>query len=52
MALAPEQVLFLDDGQANVTAAAMLGMKAHVVKSPDEVRAILESYGVLHSDIG
>ena len=46
MALAPENVLFLDDGRANVQAAATLGMHARVVKGPDEARAVLEEYGV------
>ncbi len=47
MALAPENVLFLDDGRANVRAATALGMHARVVKRPDEARAVLEEYGVL-----
>jgi putative hydrolase of the HAD superfamily len=47
MALPADKVLFLDDGVANVKAAMTLGMNAHVVKNPEQVRVILEGYGVL-----
>jgi HAD superfamily hydrolase (TIGR01509 family) len=47
MALPPAEVLFLDDGAANVKAAIALGMKAHVVRNPEQARVVLESYGVL-----
>jgi putative hydrolase of the HAD superfamily len=47
MALPPAKVLFLDDGVTNVRAASALGMKAHVVKNPEQARVVLESYGVL-----
>jgi glucose-1-phosphatase len=48
MGLAPAEVLFLDDGAANVRAAGALGMKAHVVKNPEQARVVLESYGVAY----
>jgi HAD superfamily hydrolase (TIGR01509 family) len=47
MALPAGMVLFLDDGVDNVRAALTLGMKAHVVKNPEQAKLILESYGVL-----
>lgn len=47
VALPPHDVLFLDDGTANIEAARRLGMSAVLVKTPDEVVAALESYGVL-----
>ena len=47
MRLPPAQVLFLDDGQANVSAARSLGMEALVVRGPEEARLVLEQYGVL-----
>jgi HAD superfamily hydrolase (TIGR01509 family) len=47
MALAPRDVLFLDDGTANVDAARAMGLTAHVVRGPGEARTVLESYGVV-----
>lgn len=41
------QVLFLDDGAANVTAANTMGLKAHIVAGPREVEAVLVEYGVI-----
>lgn len=46
-ALPPAQVLFLDDGAANLRAAGALGINAHVVKNPEQARVVLETYGVL-----
>jgi glucose-1-phosphatase len=47
MALPPCEVLFLDDGAANVDAARSLGMAAHVVKNPVQAELALKEYGVL-----
>ena len=47
MATSADEVLFLDDSKANVTAARRLGMKAHVVTNIEQVRVALERYGVL-----
>jgi HAD superfamily hydrolase (TIGR01509 family) len=50
MGLAPNEVLFLDDGVSNVNAARVLGMRAHVVRNPSEARSVLEEYGVINGD--
>jgi HAD superfamily hydrolase (TIGR01509 family) len=47
MQLQPSDVLFLDDGQRNVDAAKALGMEAHLVRGPDEARAVLAMFGVV-----
>jgi putative hydrolase of the HAD superfamily len=47
MALPPGEVLFLDDGAANVQAARALGIEAHLVRGPAEAESILHAYGVL-----
>ena len=47
MALPTREVLFLDDGAANVDAARSLGMAAHVVKNPVQVELVLKQHGVL-----
>ena len=47
MQLPASAVLFLDDGPANVAAARAQGMEAQVVSGPEEVREVLERYGVL-----
>jgi putative hydrolase of the HAD superfamily len=45
--LPASDVLFLDDGVRNVTAAAALGMPAHVARNPAEARSVLVEYGVV-----
>jgi putative hydrolase of the HAD superfamily len=52
MKLPAAEVLFLDDGQANVAAARALGMEAQLVRGPEEVRLALEEYGVLPKGAG
>jgi glucose-1-phosphatase len=52
MALAPSEVLFLDDGLRNVDAARDLGIRAHVVRGPQEARNVLVQYGVIPSKGG
>jgi putative hydrolase of the HAD superfamily len=47
MALSPGDVLFLDDGAANVEGARALGIEAHLVRGPAEAESILHAYGVL-----
>jgi len=47
MDLTPPEVLFLDDGAANVGAARGLGMAAEVVRNAAEIRRALTDYGVL-----
>jgi putative hydrolase of the HAD superfamily len=47
MALPPGEVLFLDDGAANVEAARALGIEAHLVRGPAEAEAVLRAHGVL-----
>ena len=46
MKLPAAEVLFLDDGQANVAAARALGMEAQWVRGPEDVGRVLEQYGV------
>lgn len=43
MALPPGEVVFLDDGTANVEAAREVGLIAHVVRSPVEAEFVLKS---------
>ena len=47
MALPSGEVLFLDDGAANVDSARALGIQAHLVRGPAEAEAVLQAYGVL-----
>jgi len=47
MGLRPSEVLFLDDGLRNVDAARTFGMRAHLVKGPEEARTVLEQHGVV-----
>jgi putative hydrolase of the HAD superfamily len=47
MALAPKDVLFLDDGATNVDAARELGLVAHLVKTAAQVEVVLKEYAVL-----
>jgi putative hydrolase of the HAD superfamily len=47
MQLPASEVLFLDDGQANVAAARALGMDAQLVREPEEIQHVLEQCGVL-----
>jgi hypothetical protein len=47
MQLPASEILFLDDSQANVAAARALGLEAQLVRGPEEVRLVLEGYGVL-----
>ncbi len=47
MELPPSEILFFDDGMRNIDAAGKLGMNAHLVKNPDEVRGVLKEYDVL-----
>jgi FMN phosphatase YigB (HAD superfamily) len=47
MQLRTSEVLFLDDGQHNVDAAKALGMEAHLVRGPDEARAVLATFGMV-----
>ena len=42
-----ESVLFLDDNQLNVEAAASLDIQAFLVRGVEEARAVLESTGVV-----
>jgi HAD superfamily hydrolase (TIGR01509 family) len=47
MALLPGEVVFLDDGTANVDAARELDVNAHIVKNPVEAEYVLRTYAVL-----
>lgn len=47
MALTPGEVLFLDDGAANVNAARTLGMAAQLVTNPTQIALALREHGVL-----
>lgn len=47
LAVEPHEVLFLDDNQINVDGARAIGMDAHVVKGPDQARALLRGRGLL-----
>ena len=42
----PEQSLFIDDREQNLTPAAALGMKTILYESPDQLRAALVSHGI------
>jgi FMN phosphatase YigB (HAD superfamily) len=47
MALPPSDVVFLDDGAANVEAARQLGLIAHVVRNPAEAECVLRALAVM-----
>lgn len=47
MGLSPSDVLFLDDVQRNVDAAASLGMHALLARGPQEARRVLAQYGIV-----
>lgn len=49
MQLRPPEVLFLDDGRRNIDAAKALGIEAHLVRGPDEAKAVLAMFGVIPS---
>ena len=42
----PEQSLFIDDRQQNLTPAAALGMKTILYQSPDQLRTALMEHGI------
>ncbi len=42
----PEQSLFIDDREQNLTPAAALGMKTILYQSPDQLRAALVAHGI------
>jgi putative hydrolase of the HAD superfamily len=42
----PEQSLFIDDRQQNLTPAAALGMKTILYQSPDQLRSALVEHGI------
>lgn len=52
MRLPPSEIVFLDDSRCNVDAAAKLGLRAHLVRGPDEARRVLAAWGVLRSRDG
>jgi HAD superfamily hydrolase (TIGR01509 family) len=47
MALPPSEVVFLDDGAANVDAARRLGLIAHVVRNPVDAECVLRGLAVM-----
>jgi len=52
MRLSPSEIIFLDDGLRNVEVARALGMEAHLVRGPDEARAVLMEHGIIHERDG
>jgi 2-haloacid dehalogenase len=44
--LAPDQCLFIDDSHPNVEAARAYGMRAHLFRAPDVLRAELKAAGL------
>lgn len=49
LAVAPEQILFVDDNSLNVEAATEAGMQAHLTKGFDELKALLvEQLKLIH----
>lgn len=46
LALAPEQILFIDDNMINVDGAATTGMQAGLAKGPEEAADVLRRFGV------
>ena len=47
LGLPASDVLFIDDGQRNVAAAAALGMRAHLARDPAGARSVLAGYGIV-----
>jgi HAD superfamily hydrolase (TIGR01509 family) len=47
MGLSAHEVLFLDDGLRNVESATSLGIRAQLVRGPEEARSVLRQYGVI-----
>jgi FMN phosphatase YigB (HAD superfamily) len=42
----PEESLFIDDREQNITPAAALGMRTILYKSPQQLRSDLKSHGI------
>jgi putative hydrolase of the HAD superfamily len=51
MAVAPGDVTFFDDQQANIDGARQAGINAYRVEGVDELRACLGELGYLDSDL-
>lgn len=47
LAIAPEQILFFDDNEINVTAAHRSGLQAEIAKGPADIRSHLIHRGLL-----